>query len=90
VVRGIGDEHVAVVVERDAGRMLQGRRGGRAAIAPELGVAVAGDRGDRPVRGDPTDPVIQRVGDQDVAVDEAALGPRRPTVGAFICSMDIL
>jgi hypothetical protein len=68
VVRGIGDEHVAVVVERDAGRILEGRRGGRAAIARELGVAVAGDRRDRPVRGDPTDPVVERVGDEDVAV----------------------
>jgi hypothetical protein len=67
VVRGIGDEHVAVVVERHAGRILQVGLGGRTAIAQERGDAVAGDRRDRPVRGDPTDPVVERVGDEDVA-----------------------
>ena len=66
VVRGIGDEHVAVVVDRDAGRILQVGRGGRTAVAQEGGDAVAGDRGDRPVGGDATDPVIERIGDEDV------------------------
>jgi hypothetical protein len=81
VVRGIGDVHVAVVIERDAGRILQVGRGGRTAIAPERGNAVAGDRRDRPVRGDPTDPVIQPVGDEDIAVTIDAT-----PIGSFSCA----
>jgi hypothetical protein len=49
VVGGIGDEHVAVAVDRDAGRILQGRRGRRGAIRPRT----RGSRCRRPAAASP-------------------------------------
>ena len=72
VVRAVGDEEAAVARRPDVVRVVQLGGGRRAAVAAVAGDAVAGHRGDRPVRPDAPDPLVA-----DVVDEEAAVGERR-------------
>jgi hypothetical protein len=74
----VGDEELALAAHDDPRRLVQPRLGGRAAVVRqrEAGVHIAGDARTGIVAS--------------TAVDEAARGPPRSAVAAFICSLDIL
>src|SRR5205807_6131653 len=101
LVVAVGDVDVALGVDGDAVGLVEHGRGGRAAVpvgaggrgavlqrAVGVGRAAAGERRDVPAAVDLADPLVEGVGDVDVAVGGEADGPgvvelgggRRPAV----------
>jgi hypothetical protein len=77
VVAGIGEVDVAERINSHALRRVQLRLRRQTAVAVEPAHARTSDGGDEPVRADLPDPVVETVGDIEVAlaVEDGGAGP---------------
>ena len=66
MVARIGDVEIPRSIDGDTARLVQSRARRRTAIAREAGLAIPGDRRDHAVRRHFANPVVERVGDEEV------------------------
>ena len=83
IVECIGDNEIAVIVRNHAAGKVQASAGGCAVVAAEVGCTITGHRGNSAARAYPPDTVVERVGDEKIAivVDGHCLGDIQASTG---------